>query len=159
MHCWTYTDNKILETVSKGFDVIIHGCEQKCFVHIQQLQTTSMVSTFSIVIQSKQHHKFSNIHLVITYTTFGRQLQPLLDDSTTIRKATWGTGSSSIYLHIVAVPPDDSSNVGQNKSCIRWIIWMLAYLLWCTDWITPENTDWTNTTVWHYLKLQSNTDL
>jgi hypothetical protein len=29
-----------------------------------------MVSTFSIVIQSKQHHKCSNIHLLITYTMF-----------------------------------------------------------------------------------------
>jgi hypothetical protein len=59
--------NQILETVSWGFDVIIHGCGQKCFVHIQQLQRTSMASTFSIVNQSKQHHKCSNIHWFITY--------------------------------------------------------------------------------------------
>jgi len=30
---------------------------------------------------------------------------------------------------------------------------MLEHLWCCTDWITPDNTDWTNTTVWRYLNL------
>jgi hypothetical protein len=84
---------------------------------------------------------------------FGRQLQPLSGDTTAIYKVTWGIGSSSIYLHIVVVSPDDSPTVGQNKSGIWWIIWMLEHLWCCTDSITPENIDWRNTTLWRYPNL------
>jgi len=42
-------------------------------------------STFYIVTRSTQHHKWSDIHLFITYTTrFGGQLQPLSGDTTAI---------------------------------------------------------------------------